>query len=375
MLSAMNCRMRVKIRNIDMLVLVYLAYIIFRWGFQMLAGQSTSVTWIAFTQTLFPILAFFIAKQVTDREAVVIEKVFIICVSISVVLGFIDSKFKFLPSVGAFAYDLYAYIGKGVVALRGYSMAGSALSTGFICALAIGFLVNKKENKIVPLFITLVGCILSYSRGAIAFLAITLSIYFIRYRKKNGKSMKKPVLVFFVIVAMSVLFLIIRNWDIVKESFIFRRFISFGLSASENSNSLRFSFQSNAIKKMFEHPFVGYGFGFSGYQAASARVQELINSESYLITLTLNIGLFGLVLFSWIFIKSVVKAYKSECYSDYKYMAIITGIFAWCVMYILLESDLNGMFYWYCIGRIHSNNGIEESVCAYEKGIYGVNCK
>ena len=174
----------------------------------------------------------------------------------------------------------------------------------------------------------------------------------------NGyyKVSKKKVLCI-ILVTILVLIVVIVNLDKIINSAIFNRFIKIGLSQSEGSNNIRTEFQKKALSIILKAPIVGIGYGFTGYQAISAGIENTINTESYILSLGISSGLIGLLLFMLIAFFSILKSRKIE--KNMKYIGAVIGMLAWSVMYILLDSDLIGLFYWYCIGALNERKHIK----------------
>lgn len=347
-------------------IVLFVFVLSIRFIFQLISGNMSAISTTSFIQLIVPIFGFFLAHELSDENAINIEKTLCFCVVASIVLGFVDSNlFKFLPSVGAFSGGLYAYIGNGNVTVRGYSMAGSALSTGFIGALSavlcIGagvFEFKYKIIKYVLLFVSLFGCLMTYSRGAIAFFLVTIFVYIYHYFKRKGGRIKTSYLYAILFAIIIVLIVLLINYDKILNSRIVQRLLIAG-SRTEGSNFKRYIFQAEAIQSILKKPILGYGFGFSGYQAAVNKVANLINTESFVLSLCVDAGLIAGVLFCVVVFSNVFRRSTIITPISVRYISIVIGMFAWSMMYILLESDLNALFFYYCLGRITSKINTE----------------
>ena len=239
-------------------------------------------------------------------------------------------------------------------------MAGIALITGFISGFSMCCLIDLDINikrKAVLFVVNLAGCLYSLSRGALAFVVIAMLSYLI-FRCLNGHyKVSKKKAFYIVLITIPLLIVAIVNLDKITNSAIFNRFIKIGLSQSEGSNNIRTEFQKKALSVISKAPIVGIGYGFTGYQAINAGIENTINTESYVLSLGISSGLIGLLLFILIAIFSIFKSRKNE--KNMKYIGTVIGMLAWSVMYILLDSDLIGLFYWYCIGALNERKHIE----------------
>lgn len=360
MVTLYKQKYRIDVSRIDLLVTIYFMYVFLRGIFQHINGVAIVGTTTAWLQNSIPIFSYFIASDLNKREKKTVEILFALFSFISVTAGMLNIKLHFLPAVGTFAGKLYAYVGNNTVVVRGYSLAGIALITGFISGFSMCCLLDLDigiKRKAVLFLVNFAGCLYSLSRGALAFVVIAMLSYLI-LRCLNGyyKVSKKKALCI-ILVTILVLIVVIVNLDKIINSAIFNRFIKIGLSQSEGSNNIRTEFQKKALSIILKAPIVGIGYGFTGYQAISAGIENTINTESYILSLGISSGLIGLLLFMLIAFFSILKSRKIE--KNMKYIGAVIGMLAWSVMYILLDSDLIGLFYWYCIGALNERKHIK----------------
>lgn len=350
---------KITFRRIDKAVLLYFGYVFLRWLIQLVLGNVSQATNTAALQAFIPMLTFFLAIYLNEDQSEKIENWFSIFVSISIILGLIDGRIHFLPQIGIFAGGLYAATGNGTFSLRAYSMSGNALVTGFIAILVVGFCLQKKDKRhnVVYIIIGMIGVFASLSRGALSALVLVLVSFFILKLMENEYSVKRNTLIILGLLACAFILYITINWSEIVNSSFWGRFINVGFSNAEGSNSARDIFHDDALKAFKEKIIFGRGFGFTGYQAVQNSVSNMINTESYFLSLGISCGIIGIFLFSVIFIEAIVETFiysKSRINNTLiKYGAIVIGMIAWSFMYILLESDLNAIFLWYCIGRIN----------------------
>lgn len=358
-------------RKIDMLVLIYLVYIIARWISQYVTGSITAATNTSTMQAFVPVTTYFLAIYIDNDDADKVEKLFSFFASISIIMGFLNSRIHFLPNVGSFSGELLAYVGtNGAVSVRGYSMGGSALVTGYISTLLVGFSLDRpqKLSKWIYILIGLFGIASSLSRGAVGMLLIMCLFYLMSRYVANRHGVSKRRIQMCLIILILFFLVLIFNWNRVINSAIIARL--FGLGVSDNSG--RANYQINAFMESLNTPIFGRGFGFTGYQAAISGVTTGVNTESYFLSLMVGIGGVGTFLFIAVLVSGLKKSiniihkYDEKNSNMYKYGAIIFGITAWSVMYILLEADLNAVFYWYCLGRIMNLKSDSDGCYLYE---------
>lgn len=347
-------------RKIDQLICIYFFYMCIRLLFQLLGGSTTEVTYVSFLQTIIPIFVYFIAIRLDYIQAEKIENLFCFFCALSVLTGIVNKVFNFLPASGAFSGGLYASLGSTYVE-RGYSLAGNALNTGYMCALAIGFLIQKKDKekflwRYLFLIVAVIGSLLSYSRGAIACIAAIIFTFALKRIKRDEIKVTSNRIVITIIIMVIVLMLILVNGNLIMESSFFQRFVLNGLTLTDGSNAKRIEFINNALESFCDSLLFGRGFGFSGYQAAANNVSGLINTESYILLLGIDGGVIAIILFCAINLCVYQEIKKRKKIIKVKYYAIIVGIFAWSIFYILLDSDITALFYWYSLGRIFERN-------------------
>lgn len=346
-------KFKISVSRLDITVLTYIIYIFFRGVFQIISGNAITGTIMTWAQNLIPVLSYFIARNLKIQEREKIEYLFASFSAISVIAGFLNSKFGFLPMVGAFAGGLYADVGSGLIVARGYSMAGIALITGFICGFSLCCLLNlniARPKKMLLFAINFAGCLYSLSRGALAFVMISFLLYFAILLPQKWQHISRKKAFIIAVCFATIIFIFLLNIDKIVNSSVFRRFVMVGVSKTEGSNHLRTQYQYEAFKAFMKHPLLGIGYGFTGYQAVSEGVKNTINTESYILSLSISAGSIGLLLFLTIAGASVIKIQKKE---SIKYVCTVMGLLAWSSMYILLDSDLIGLFYWYCIGALN----------------------
>ena len=175
MVTLYKQKYRIDVSRIDLLVTIYFMYVFLRGIFQHINGVAIVGTTTAWLQNSIPIFSYFIASDLNKREKKTVEILFALFSFISVTAGMLNIKLHFLPAVGTFAGKLYAYVGNNTVVVRGYSLAGIALITGFISGFSMCCLLDLDigiKRKAVLFLVNFAGCLYSLSRGALACVVI-----------------------------------------------------------------------------------------------------------------------------------------------------------------------------------------------------------
>ena len=352
--------MIISMSKMDIMISGYIIYSMLRILAQIILGDVSTATNISFFQTVIPVFMYFIAKKIDGESSRKIEIWLGFFGTLSVALGLVDRIYKILPAVGAFKNDLYASVGGGAVVTRGYSLAGSALVTGYICIIAIMFMLPIKVKtkyaywgKVVGVIILAIGLAATLSRGAFFSLIIAMMVlYSSKINVWMSKISKRKFVMFFCAIFILAI-LVMVNVEKIMDSTIYKRLFDVGFSILDSSNSNRINFQTSALAAIKEYFLFGKGFGFVGVQALSANVIGGVNTESYFLSLIVNGGIIYFILFLVIVVYATLKKNKDI---DKKYVSVVIAITVWSITYIPLDSDLNAAFFWYCIGRIFSVN-------------------
>lgn len=347
---------RIIATDYELLIIVYLIFSFLRFCCQIIDEGFQVISIVGFFQLFMPVWMFFLAKNISSIGSAKIEKYFIIFASISSCLGLLDMFMHFLPEFAS--DDVYAAIGNGTFIVRGYSLAGGPLTTGFICGVGVYFLFwglcVYKYSKIFCLVAggpLVIGLVVSLSRGAMFMLLIACLFCGILslLRRKMVFDLKKIILAFIIVMFM-ISFTAVYQTEI-ENTMLYGRMINAGLDMSEGSNSARLNFWQNAIKALSDDIVFGRGFGYVGYNAASLENINAINTESYLLSLLANGGILLLGLYVFIMVAKLVVIIQYGKKNQYKYYSLAFGIFCWSIVYIVLDSDLTGMVFWYCLGK------------------------
>lgn len=346
-------KFKVKLKIVDCFIILYAFWIFLCFFFQIVFNNTTDATFISFGQTIIPLFGYAIAKRIDDKTANNLEQIYIFFSVISILLGYFSTKVSFLNSL----VNRVEYVRvDGLLETRAFSMAGGSLSTGYICGIAIGFLLVSQINKKIKLFLLVfifMYSIMTYSRGGV-FFAIIISItnYLWWYFVENKGSVKVQTVIKIIIILLAMCIFVLLNWEVISTSIFYQRMVKQGFSVLEDSNVKRKLYQEAGLDIFLRNFLFGKGFGFVGYEAVVYKIMGAFSPENYFLLLGINTGGIGVCLFAFVVIYAILgRNYYNER-ENRKYISIIVGIIAWGVMYIVIESDLNALIFWYCVGRL-----------------------
>lgn len=354
---------KVSVSKVGIPIFLYATWIIMRFTFQFVFGNTTSLSIISFAQTLIPVLVYFIAFKMQNDDSVKCEKWFVVFALISALLGFMNQVFNIIPNSN-FINELVKV--EGHIYNRFYSMSGLSLGTGWMCGVAIALLLSSgnrimksKVIKILAYVIFVVSDLLTFSRGGVFFALIIYIIWlFSQFFMKRKEFSKNRMMVLVVIIFVGMTLALIYSGRITSSA-LFRRYV---YSAFDGATSLRAGFQGQAINLIKKYPIAGKGFGFVGSNAYLNGIGDGFPPESNYYLILINSGFIGLIFFLISTLEPVIKCLKK--FSNERilvYVGIIIGALAWNLMSTPLEGDLSAMLFWYCVGRINHNLFVEDT--------------
>lgn len=350
---------KISVANGTVAILLYILWVVIRFVFQIVGGERTSQSFISFAQTLVPIFAFYIATDMNTEDARKCEKAFVFFALVSVLLGFLNRAVKIIPE-SYFANELVRV--EGLIYNRFYSMSGYSLGTGWMCGVAIAFLlgsgntmIKKPIIKIAAYIAFIAAVLLTFSRGGIFFTLIILVVYLFSNLFANREHMGYGKFLGLMLTIATAVVLVVVFWDKIISSSFYSRYV---VNAFD-SGSLRTGFHRQALQYIAQHPMLGKGYGFVGTTAYASGIGAGFPPENNYYLIAINTGLIGLSLFIMSSVLPVVK--KIIGWGGYKtdsrvivYIGIVTGALAWSLMSTPLEGDINTMVFWYSMGRILS---------------------
>lgn len=346
-------KFKIKLKSVDCIIILYAFWIILCFIYQIVFDKITDATFISFGQTIIPIFGYAVAAKIDDEKAAKLENAYIYFSVISIMLGYASTKAPFLNSL----VNRVEYVRvDGGLETRAFSMAGGSLSTGYICGIAVGFLlVSQISKKLRILFFLLfsIYSLMTYSRGGVFFIII---IYITNYLwwyfvECNGR-IEIHTVVKIIVFSIGIGIVVLINWELISNSSFFQRIVTQGFSVLEDSNIKRRVYQRAGLDIFVKNFFTGKGFGFVGYEAVIYKIMGAFSPENYFLLLGINTGIIGVCLFFFVVLFSILRRNFLKERENKKYISIITGIIAWGFMYIVIESDLNALIFWYCVGRL-----------------------
>lgn len=358
-------RFRIPVAGGTYWIMFYIIWLILRFSFQVISGETTSISVINFAQTLIPVFAFYISKELNNKEALLCEKRYVIFAIISCLLGYINHFIiEIIPEI-YFNRELVRI--EGVIHSRFYSMSGFSLGTGWMAGVAIAFLLCTKSEivkhhiiKVIAFIVFGASVLLTFSRGGLFFTLINLLIQVLLSLNTNPKSFKSNIILIWSVVFFlcSIAFFVSDN--IISSNAFFQRYL---INAFDSKTSLRASFWRQAINLIKQYPFCGKGYGFVGSVAYTRGIGEKFPPENYFFQIMINTGMVGLILFLLSTIVLILsKLTMCRCKLNthiVKYFGVVIGALAWCLMSTPLEGDINTFVFWYSIGRIMCENFLE----------------
>jgi hypothetical protein len=186
------------------------------------------------------------------------------------------------PAADILQYDAGTHVLKAIGTSIDHNILGATL---MMCAtLAVGLLVRSQRRREGPwlflaLAVTLVGLLLTYSRGSlVGFLVGAAIIATFRFRR------------LWLIVPMLLVALALFP-SLAQSSFVTH--IETGIQVQDKATAMRFGEYKDAIRLIAQYPWFGVGFG----QAPD--VDLYIGVSSIYFLMAENVGLVGLAIWGW----------------------------------------------------------------------------
>jgi O-antigen ligase len=197
------------------------------------------------------------------------------------------------PPTGILQYDAGTNVLKAIGTSIDHNILGATL---MMCAtLAVGMLVRSQRRRdriwlFLALGVTLVGLLLTYSRGSLfGFLVGGAIIATFRFRR------------LWLIVPMLVVAIALFP-SLAESSFVTH--IETGIQIQDKATAMRFGEYKDAIRLIVQYPWFGVGFG------SSPDVDLYIGVSSIYFLMAENVGLVGLALWAWTIGSVVVQALR-----------------------------------------------------------------
>ncbi len=232
------------------------------------------------------------------------------------------------------------------------------LYLGPLMLLGLGYIFSYIKNKNIIigcalLLFVITSLSLVYARSEATILAVLVGLFFLGLIVKS--SQKYTLAFLFIILLLIFSFPVSRNYFVQK------------IGLQDLSGQLRFNIWQGAVELIKEKPVLGVGL--DGYERLAPDYQkrfydphtgELISVETHpyphnlYLTLWLELGLLGLIVFTWILIKFFKQGFKQL---DKKNVIISTSIMAAMIVIVIhgladtpyFKNDL-AILFWLIIG-------------------------
>lgn len=203
------------------------------------------------------------------------------------------------------------------------------------------FSIHKKANKCI-ICIMIISLIFSISTSAY----LGMIIYFLcllLFSKYNKKFLKKMFIIF---LFLGVIYILFSSYiDPFIETVLLSKFTNLNDSTVNYSGAERSSFMENNIKYWMDldiwHMLFGIGFG-------------VIRSTDFFSTLLVNVGLLGLILWTYFSLNQI--KIKNISFEEIGQNSILIVLF---VIMMISVPEFSFLSFWLFLGIIRSNNNVE----------------
>lgn len=350
--------LRIKISGTTKLIFGYLAYNILLMIVTLAKGYPFSLVLSETSNTLVPVLAFWIGKDFSKRQTDVFERIVVGTGILLLITGIYYNVFMNDPYYIAFLglANLNFNLSWFSAAPRLTSFYGSVIcgSIGcFVAILAFKYLISEGSLRSVKFWIThMVGvllAILSLQRSAM--LTVFIFTLFMLINCVSKKYFKfRVVLLYIIVIAIGIIVVQIKIPLVFDR--VLARVDTFGSAVGERSGGWNNAFSNGILSTIF-----GYGFGTGGQRAIGLSATT-VNDGNYF-KIIFDLGLVGLLIFISICISSLRNALKNGSNS------IVYIVICFCTLMQMIGSNLltfgiTAMLFWYCVGRISARyeNGV-----------------
>lgn len=338
--------------------------------------------WPILTWLIIATLAIFISPDLKAGagvwKAYFIEPILLLIVFVDLIknkkdLKLIFSAFMFSAIIVSI-YALYQkFLGQGIWSTEIWGQPQVLRITSFfphpnflglylgpLILLSLGYIFSYFKNKNIIIVCTLLFFIITslsliYARSEATILAVLVGLFFLGLINKSSQK--------YALISLLIIFLLIFSFPISRNYFVQK----FGLQ--DLSGQLRFNIWQGAGKLIKENPVLG--IGLDGYERLAPDYQkrfydpytgELISVETHpyphnlYLTLWLELGLLGLIVFAWILVMFFKQGLKQL---DQKDVIINTSIMAAMIVIVIhgladtpyFKNDLAVLF-WLIIGLL-----------------------
>lgn len=331
------------------------AYIIYNFCLAIVSymkGYTISLLLSEASNTIAPMIVFFIAKNLSNNQSNTFERTELIVATVLLVSGLYYNVTMNDPYYISFLrqsnnnFDLSWFS----AAPRLTSFYGSVVCGNIGCVVAIiSFLNIEKENRKqfwIPYLIGALLALLTLQRSAmvaVLLMSLVLVIHFLRIRK-----LKIRFIVIAVVVISLVIIILQSRYPVMFEALI-ARFGQVNRAVSERNQGWENAFSNGLFATIF-----GYGFGTGGQRAIGISLTTVNDGNYYKIIY--DVGIVGLFIFG-ILVYNLLKKGITE--KKIVYVAVIL-----CFLFQMIGSNLltfgsTALLFWYAAGRIARNTNDE----------------
>ena len=349
-----NKEMVLKITGITKLIVIYLAYNLLLMFVTYCKGYPISLIMSEASNSLIPILAFWVGKEYSKRQADEFEHTIVGVGVLLLVTGIYYNTFLndpyYLKFLGEANYNFN--ISWFSAAPRLTSFYGSVICGAvgcFIAILSFKYLIFDKSIISYKFWLVhIIGvllAVLSLQRSAmLAVFVFSLFMLCICASRKYFRI--RMVFIYFLIIVIAIA--TAQTKMPVIFSRVLSRVDSFSSAVGERSDGWANAFSNGILSTIF-----GYGFGTGG-QRAIGLSEATVNDGNYF-KIIYDLGLVGLFIFISICFSNLKAAIKGRSNS------IIYIVICFCILLQMIGTNLltfgiTAMLFWYSVGRISALN-------------------
>ena len=231
--------------------------------------------------------------------------------------------------------------------VRAVVFSGSFLTLGMFLAICViisffQYESTKKFIHIISMVMSLMGLIVTSSRGPLVATIICLILMYLLFDTSNFRTRaRKVITLVLTIVVLSIVFLLLAN-TVMKNNYyvlyIRNRFQSIFDWTNESGNVGRVN-RWALFRKMFSKNWL-FGIGIGGSGTRAAQLTGALNTESGVLKRLLELGIFGSIIY-YLLIFNILKngfQYYIACTKTHKDSAILAGLAI--IIAILIEETI-----------------------------------
>ena len=239
------------------------------------------------------------------------------------------------------------------VGYRFKSYMGGSLELGSICSISLPLLlVYNFKNKIarpIMLIFFAIALLLTLQRGAwiVGIIGLTSCILISAFFNKKGlKIIFVYALLGFILIKIGLFF--VDHY--MSEGFLEHLMIRLQYFNSDAMSKGRSGQAENALALFLDYPF-GFGLGAAGNKASAYHLSVI--PDGNLIRILVETGLYGMVTFIFLNVKSILNGIKHHCY---QLVVIIVLFLVHSIGSNVLDFYYSSFVYWYILGFLNRSD-------------------